>query len=64
MNVQLQLTLSQVCAGCISDTMEVREGVVMSMRDIMEGVVMNMLELMIWYDGDNDIECGVDSGSM
>ena len=41
--------------------MEVREGVVMSMKDIMEGVVTNMMEL-IWYDGDNDIECGVDSG--
>ena len=44
--------------------MEVREGVVMSMREIMEGVVMHMMELMIWYDGDNDIECGVDSGIM
>ena len=42
--------------------MEIIEGVVMSMREIMEGVVMSMMEIMIWYDGDNDIECDVDGG--
>ena len=49
----------KVCPGCMSDMMEVSdeyEG-----DNGMEGAVMDMMEL-IWHDGDNDIECGVDSG--
>ena len=28
----------------------------------MEEMVMSMMEIMIWYDGDNDIEYDVDGG--